>query len=228
MFFLHFPQKPSLNVGDRVNRLIILELYNVYEHGQNKTYAKCECDCGNITKVKLTAIKQEEVKSCGCLKAEKASQRMTEYNSAFHGLSDSRLYKILAGMKNRCYNTKQYSYKDYGARGIKICDEWMSDFKAFYDWAMNHGYKDTLTIERLDVDGDYKPDNCTWITRREQAANKRNSCPIILTAFGETKNIYEWMHDERCQLKSVGALAYRVCAGWKPEDIITTPSERSK
>jgi len=222
-------EKPKLCVGDHINRLTILELYDVYEHHQHKTYAKCQCDCGNETKAKLTAIKRGSVKSCGCLKREKASQRLTEYNAIHgHGLSDSRLYKIWYGMKNRCFNTKQWSYKDYGGRGITICDEWLKDFKVFYDWAMSHGYKANLTIDRIDSNGNYEPSNCRWATNREQAANKRNSCSITITAFKETKSIYEWLHDSRCVLDSVGALAYRICAGWPSEKAITKPSERKK
>ena len=89
------------------------------------------------------------------------------------GRKGSRLYRIYNNMKNRCYNEHSNSYKNYGGRGITVCDEWLNDFKAFYDWAITHGYRDDLTIDRKDNDKGYSPDNCRWATALEQRLNQR-------------------------------------------------------
>lgn len=104
-----------------------------------------------------------------------------------HGLSRTRLYGIWKEMKKRCYCQKCKSYKNYGGRGIIVCSEWLHDFKTFYDWAIAKGYDETLSIERLDVNGNYEPSNCCWATRKEQANNKRNN--RYITVEGETMTI---------------------------------------
>ena len=216
----------GINIGDRINRLLVLDIYKK----NKKSYAKCQCDCGNIIYVRLTVLKQQKTKSCGCLKSEIISTLQSEKNNNQykHGLTHHRLYKIWYGMKNRCYNIKQYSYKDYGGRGVQICKEWFDNFLIFYDWAMKNGYKDFLQIDRIDVNQNYCPQNCRWTTKTEQSRNKRNSNSLKITAFGETKSVYEWLDDTRCTLTSVSALGYRICAGWTPERAITQLSERCK
>ena len=140
-------------------------------------------------------------------------------------MSDTRLYRIWAAMKTRCSNSKQPSYKDYGGRGIKVCDEWWNSFVCFMEWATENGYTEELTLDRIDVDGGYSPKNCKWSTRHEQAMNRRNTIYETLTAFGETKTLREWSEDKRCVVGST-TLAYRNGAGWEPERAITQASER--
>lgn len=107
-----------------------------------------------------------------------------------HGLSGTRIYNIWIDMKKRCYDTKNNRYNRYGGRGITVCDEWVHNFKGFYDWSMDNGYNDNLTIDRKDVNGNYEPNNCRWITMKEQQRNtSRNR---YVTANGETKTIAEW------------------------------------
>ena len=108
----------------------------------------------------------------------------------FNNLRNHRLYKIWAGIKNRCFNKNLAAYKDYGMRGIKICDNWSNDFKAFYDWAVANGYNDNLTIERINVNGNYEPNNCCWILKSEQAKNRRNN--NYITYNFETHTIADW------------------------------------
>ena len=110
-----------------------------------------------------------------------------------HGMSDTRLHKIWMKMRGRCYVVNNDHYKWYGARGITICNEWRDDFKAFYDWSMAHGYRDDLTIDRIDVNGNYCPENCRWVTMKEQCNNKRSN--VYLEINGVTKNVRQWSEE---------------------------------
>ena len=157
-------------IGCRFGRLIVVE--RVENTAYNKAQFKCKCDCGNYKNVAAKSLRSGATKSCGCLSLERFTQRATKHN-----LRHTRLYNIWTGMKSRCYNPNATKYGLYGARGIKVCDEWMNDFKAFYDWSMSHGYSDELTIDRIDSDKGYYPDNCQWLTRSENGKKgniKRN------------------------------------------------------
>jgi hypothetical protein len=126
------------------------------------------CDCGNETEQYLSHIENGRVKSCGCLRYKQLSKRNQK-----HGKCGTRLYRIWRGLFKRCHNKNATDYANYGGRGIRVCDEWR-DFMAFYKWAMDNGYKDDLTIERKDVNGNYEPGNCCWITKADQAKNRRS------------------------------------------------------
>jgi hypothetical protein len=127
----------------------------------------CRCDCGNEKVVDSATMKAGHSRSCGCKSVEwSASARKT------HGLSGTRIHRIWKNMRKRCLSVNAPRYSDYGGRGITICPEW-SDFQVFYQWAMANGYTDDLTIERIDVDGNYEPSNCTWIPGAEQSRNRR-------------------------------------------------------
>lgn len=151
----------------------------------NKKSWICVCDCGNKRNVHEDTLISGRSLSCGCLQREETKNRLTTHN-----LSKTRLYRIYYGIKQRCFNVKDKRYKDYGGRGITICDEWLNDFVKFYEWSIQNGYDENLTIDRIDNDGNYEPSNCRWATKEEQDYNKRTS--IFFEFFGTRKCLKEW------------------------------------
>lgn len=145
---------------------------------------ECECSCEQHTHIVVKAgnLKSGNTQSCGCLHKEIIQKGK-------HGQTNTKLYHVWSGMKDRCYNPNQKSYKNYGGRGIKICDDWLI-FENFYVWATSNGYEEGLSIERQDVNGNYEPSNCCWATAKEQANNTRNN--HFIEYNGENKTIQQW------------------------------------
>lgn len=173
-------------VGFRSGRLVVLEKADKVPGGYKW---KCRCDCGNITYVLGTKLKQGATRSCGCLHVEVGKTVNLQ-----HGDSRSRLYGVWSSMKSRCLNPHNTRFKDYGGRGIKVCDEWMS-YEPFMLWALDHGYDyeaeyGKLTLDRIDINGDYDPSNCRLVDLKTQSNNKRGN--IYITHNGETKTLTEW------------------------------------
>ena len=159
-----------------------------------KHYARymVQCDCGSSPFAVDAADIGRHTFSCGCLAKEVQTKRCKEMGTKniIHNDSQSRLYIIWANMKARCYNPNSDRYNVYGARGIKVCDEWKNSYAAFQKWALDNGYDDKLTIDRIDVDGNYEPLNCKWSTTLEQANNKTDN--VFVEYNGETHTISEW------------------------------------
>lgn len=184
-------------IGKKFGNLTVLK----YSHTDKKgnTYWICECDCGKIKTVRRGHLLSGGVKSCGCALYEKRIKT--------HGLysRNPRLNKIYNGMIDRCYKEKRYVYRLYGERGIKVCPAWLKDPKKFEEWSMNNGYAKNLTIDRINVNGDYCPENCRWVDNKIQQRNKRNNRYIFYN--GERKCLSEWCE---CMNLSKSAISHRV------------------
>lgn len=133
-----------------------------------------------------------------------------------HGLKNTRLFSIWCNMKSRCGNPNTTNYNRYGGRGITVCDEWKNDFQAFYDWSISHGYADDLTIDRIDNDEGYSPDNCRWVTCKRQSINRCNN--HIVTINGVSRCLVEWCNDYGISYKTVRD---RLKRGWTYEDALS-------
>lgn len=162
------PSRVENLIGHKYGRLTVISFAGYNKH--QRTLWQCRCECGAITVVQGSCMRSGHTKSCGCLEKETKKK-----NNLKHGLRRHPLYGRWLNVKDRCLNPHNSHYKDYGGRGIEICQEWKDDFKSFYDWAVSNGYEKGLSIERIDVNKGYNPENCTWITLAEQAKNKRNS-----------------------------------------------------
>lgn len=207
-------------IGSRFGRLTVVDLADDYvdPRGRHRKRYKCVCDCGNEKIIIGESLSRGLTLSCGCLQKERASDSRTT-----HGLTNSRLYHVWCGMKRRCNNPKEKHYSLYGGRGIKVCEEWMS-FENFYQWSMTHGYQDDVdrgvcTLDRIDVNGDYEPDNCRWATQQEQMNNVRYNRRI--TYNGETHTIAEWAREYDMPYQKLRQRISRY--GYDIERALTTP-----
>ena len=200
-------------VGKRFGRLVVLRFSGINKNG-NSTWV-CRCDCGTEKVVSGAHLQSGASTSCGCIRREQLQT---------HGGSKTRLYGIWNAMKARCYNPHNNRYAIYGGRGITICDEWRDDFEAFSQWAYTHGYRDDLTIDRIDNDQGYFPENCQWSTAKTQANNKSNN--NVLTYMGETHTVAEWA--EKYGLDYHTLLNRLRTSKWSYHDALTTPVKESE
>ena len=149
----------------------------------------CRCECGNLVSVIGRDLRKVNgTRSCGCLRSIVAREKQTT-----HGKTKSRIFKVWSAMKSRCYNSHNHAYKNYGGRGIKVCEEWINSFEAFDKWAMANGYQEDLTIDRIDNNGNYEPSNCRWATAKEQCNNTRVN--VYYTHNGKTQSMKMWAEE---------------------------------
>lgn len=201
--------------GERFGRLIVVK-----DTGKRKNRRKiwlCKCDCGNEKEVISTYLVNGDTTSCGCYRRECELKNLSKFwgQAKTHGLSKTRIYQIWADMKDRCNNANNPVFKNYGGRGIKVCDEWLNDFMSFFNWAMANGYQNDLSIDRINVNGNYEPNNCRWATWKIQANNKRTSRKI--TIYEETKTAYEF---EKQYGVKANLLINRYDKGYRNEKLI--------
>lgn len=212
--------------GQRFGRLTVIERVEDYvtPSGQHKARWLCKCDCGNEKKVTATALKRGNTQSCGCYQDECRHNPNTERSAIHHGFG-TRLYRIYRGMWQRCYDKNANHYSRYGGRGITICDEWLGKdgFIHFREWSINNGYSEELSIDRIDNEKGYSPDNCRWCTVKQQQNNR--GCNVFLTFKGEKHTMAEWAEILDMNVHTINS---RHRAGWSDDDILSKPIDKSK
>lgn len=210
--------------GKEFGKLTAIEPIGKSKH--NEIIWKCKCVCGKQAEATGINLRRGNTKSCGCLKNGLLSKYeikdISSENCENTVKENERLYRIWIGVKTRCYNTNSANYKYYGAKGIIVCNEWLHDFQAFYDWAIANGYKDGLTLDRKDNSKGYSPENCKWSTMKEQAQN--TSQTIKISCNGETKTISEWS-DITGIPKNV--IKQRIKKGWDIKKALESPLRRT-
>lgn len=209
--------KTNIKVGDVFGQLTVTEeLGKIKPNVSNHLYYKCRCSCGNETITRGTMLKNGKSRKCKKCSSRENLGSDLEYK---HGMTNTRMFHIWQGIIARCNNTNHKYYKDYGGRGIRVCDEWEDGFIAFYNWSMANGYTEELTIDRINNDGNYTPDNCRWTDKVTQANNTRGNRQIEYK--GETHTIAEWG-------RITGIKAYNIDNrlnkyGWSVEQALSTP-----
>lgn len=193
----------------RFGKLLVTSRAENDKYGNSRW--NCTCDCGNKKTIVGYCLTTGITKSCGCLAKE--NHRRT------HNQSDTKLFRVWQYMKGRCYNTNNTAYKYYGGRGICVCDEWKNSFESFQKWSIANGYSENLTIDRIDSDGNYSPDNCRWVDRKVQMRNRRNT--LMFTINGITKDLATLCEEYEVPYERT---RHRVVnLGWSIEDALTTP-----
>lgn len=168
----------NIKTGDKFGRLTYLGEEKIVK---KRRYGKFQCECGNVKYIRIDGVASGSSQSCGCKRRNKVGLDSVEYE---------RLYNVWSNMIKRCYDESSDRFYAYGKRGISVCDEWKNDFRSFAKWAVDNGWNQNLSIERKDVNKDYSPENCEFITMKQQARNKTNNIRIVY--HGEEKCIAEW------------------------------------
>jgi hypothetical protein len=203
-------------VGNRFGKLLVIEKA---ESLKGHTRWLCRCDCGKECIVHGNSLKTGNTTSCGCYRTENAKRLYSSVRQ-----NDKHLYAVWNGIKQRCRNKNNLSYKNYGGRGIKMDDEWANNYETFYNWAINAGYQPGMEIDRIDNNGDYCESNCRFVSKEIQANNKRNVKLYIID--GVSKSLPQWCREYGQDYYLVRQRVYKL--GWTIIDALTTPNKNNK
>lgn len=195
-------------VGKRQGNLVVLSHFK--KGKSNSNYFCCQCDCGRISEVRANHFFNDKQTTCGRYHKKYENSKIGE-----------KLYNTWNRMIHRCYDPKNHKYYRYGARGISVCDEWKTDYDTFYNWAMNNGYQEGLSIDRINNDENYEPSNCRWATRKQQQRNmSRNK---IIEYKGKNKCVSEWCEELNLYYPTIISRFYK---GWSAEKAFSCPTNR--
>jgi hypothetical protein len=203
--------------GNKFGRWTVVRMLD--ERIRKQTSCLCRCECGNESRVIATRMRNGTSRSCGCLNIE-----IVKSAKSTHGLSSTNLFGTWANLKDRCLNSESRSYKNYGGRCITVCDEWIESSQNFMEWALSNGYAKGLSLDRINNDGPYAPENCRWTTARAQLNNRRGN--IIIEFRGISQTIAQW--EQQLGFKT-SVLHQRIRrAKWSIERALTEPVRRRK
>ena len=213
-------------IGNRYGRLVVIGYADdvIRPNGKPRKRCICKCDCGNEKIVYSESLTGGRTISCGCYQKEQAVKANTK-----HGYTNTRLYNVWCSMKRRCFSETDVNYRLYGGRGITMCDEWKDNFETFHDWAIENGYDENAkrgeyTIDRIDVNGNYEPENCRFVNQKAQMNNVRYN--HILTYNNETHTIAEWADILHVPAQRITNRIDKF--GYSVEDALFKPPRRTK
>lgn len=211
--------------GKRYGRLVVIGRDKDYisPTGRKIVRWKCQCDCGNTVSTTAIHLTNGDTLSCGCYGTERRRKSISSRNLR-HEKSRTRIYHLYQNMKYRCYNSGAANYSAYGGRGIRICDEWLGEngFENFFNWSISNGYRDDLSIDRIDVNGNYSPENCRWADEEVQHNNTQRS--VRLTLEGRTQTAAQWAKELGVDRHTI----YDRLRKGKPLEEVLKPSNRKK
>lgn len=207
----------KLKIGDKVGRLTVVDIEKIVKGNETRMFCICQCDCGNIKKIRMDSLtaKNGKTQSCGCYAKEMSSRRKST-----HKMTDTITYQSWFSMRSRCFNPNNPSYSHYGAIGISVCERWRNSFVNFLTDMGERPSKD-YSIDRIDVNGDYEPNNCRWATQIQQQNNKKNNNNI--TYNGETHTITDWA---RILGVKASIIYTRKRRGKSPQECLSTKDNR--
>ena len=213
-------ERAPVKVGDKFGRLTAIGA--CFRVADLEPAVVCKCSCGKIAAVRTRDLVRSKgnTESCGCLHRERTRAAKTTHGLT-RGYKPHLLYWVWNGMRSRCSDPKNKHFKDYGGRGITVCQEWCGDVQVFFSFAMSHGWQPGLEIDRENNDGNYEPGNCRFVTRTENCHNTRAN--LRITAFGETKCLAEWLKDSRCAVRSRTLRKRIIDLGWDGDRAMSEP-----